>query len=767
MALPLVAAAISLAGAAHADPAPAGAPSPVIRPGHERAVARLLSAPTRPPLPAGWTLSDPQIRRDHIEVALRSPGGPTLTVALHHPTRAAPAAPRPGLPPRLGPFVARYVGTGWRTPPPHTAVAVRALGAALAQRASAAEDLWSAPRRNVLPTASAPVNRAADEVAHWAADPLVWLAVWLALLCTLAAYVIAAAPRSPSRRREALALAAALAAVTALALVWRLLLSPHAPMTAWSWSRESPIPLALSRGPVVHAWAAHLASSAAPTAPLWFDDLVSWTHLGFAVLTPLALFVHGAALLRSPVAGLLAALLVAASPHHVRFSASDVVFVPSLFLSASTFAALYGAVRPPKGRAWLRWASALAFAPLLWHTLAARPLNLLFAPLCLGAVALAVREPDGRARDAAADPRADAATRAVVAWLVAVVAVAASVRAWLLGSDQGDAVAAGLSLETLTSAVALLARPSHNPLLAWRWTPPMWTPLMLWGALTLWRQDRDRAVFLGCWLFGFVVAHGAVVPENPDMNARYQLHALAPMALLAAAGLQAMWRALAAEPAPELPRRPRRWALVAGVVVVGVLASAPLQHRDAIADTRGFLQRERALANRLRAVVPPRCVVLERLRPASGEREPRALRVARHVGSGGPTWTSMTLSSPAPAGDDPTRAPGESTWNPAVDAVLADPGRCVAFLENIACHGARVGPGRDPLCARLLRSAPWRQVAELRTPMLAWDSNHAGHLRADGEHVVLRIWLRVPPRDAPPAAATATPSAAPTRSPQR
>ncbi len=587
-------------------------------------------------------------------------------------------------------------------------------------------------------------------LAIWFSAPSLWLLAIIVWLLLLARHQL----RSASRLTRW-----GFVGFVVLGAAWRVWLSPMIAATAWSWSRESPLPLLLSRGPVLG-----LLAEYAP-GPLWFDDVVHIVHLVLACLTPIALFAHGAALLKDPRTAVIAAGLLAMSPHHIRFAATDAYFIPSLWLSSSAFAAVYAVA---SARRWFSQAAAIvALLLLTWLTLAARPLNILFVPLLLVSAWMA------------SEGKKDARGRLLV--IAACILAPGLARLYSMLTVQTQSVSQGLSLSTLTDGIRLLFRPTHNPMTAWALTPPLWTPLIAWGAWLTWRADRRRAAFLLAWLFGFILAHGVVVPENPGMNARYQLHALAPMVLLAAP---------AARRLAELLWTARPGGRVAAVVFGLTLIVAPLLHRPAIEDTTAYVQQEHLFYAQVRALASDRCVVIERLRPRSlGEVTPRAPRLAQHIGGRGPRWRSIALSQEvetamsngvgsAPERGSSPRRPGAkrpppsvvpqrdaaedaaentaeyssgdahrfiehpATWNPDIDAALRSD--CVLFLEGVACHRSRTGPGRDPLCARLLGAAKWRRIAERTLPMRHWDPNFAGHLRAEGQPVTLRIWMRQP-----------------------
>src|SRR5690606_36310105 len=103
----------------------------------------------------------------------------------------------------------------------------------------------------------------------------------------------------------------------------RFVLSPATFLGAWPWSRLWPNWHSIWLSPVFGSVAAHF------DAEVHLADLMLSVNLVYACLMPVVLFAHASQLLRDARAGLVAAALVAFSPHHIRFSYCEDAFVPS------------------------------------------------------------------------------------------------------------------------------------------------------------------------------------------------------------------------------------------------------------------------------------------------------------------------------------------------------------------------------------------------------------------------------------------------------
>ena len=688
--------ALALAPLAHADPpanTPAAEPSDnpwsenglVILPGHERDILSLLR-PFVPggPVTAGWSIGNVSIRRDEVVVELRA-GDARGSLLLRHPARvASPDAVTP-----------RYALTF------ELASLPRPLRDALiaAIRAHDGRSVWA------VPTGAGWAPTVPGSASRVLLDGLVVSLLGVAFLAAALRRHLRDTPRG---------VGVALALVGALGLALRLAISLEAPMNAWPYSRVVPLAGALYAGPSL-GWFARVTGR-----PISLVDLVFVVDLALASLTPLALFAHARAVLRDWRAALVAALLLATLPMHLRFSRSDVEFIQSLLASSMTFVALYGALSD-RARAW----RLICFAALpAWSmvTYLTRPENLVFFPLDLAALAVASR--------GASVPRRRVALAAVLVSAPALVALVTS-----LLVTYRETLFDALRPRTLGAALATLVSPRFNTLINPSVTPPWVTPLAALGAVSLWRSgERGRSAFLVGWLAAFFVAHSYVRPHEVAMQARYHLHLVTPLLLLAAAST------------PWLLAR-ARYALAA---LVAASLAAPWAYLAFERDTAFYEMREFAFVRRVSARVPAGCTVLE------FRGVPDAARPGLHFDSRwqrfgarltrdglGNAWHVVT------ADELPRGAAGASErLSESARAVLRAPPPCAMIYLGLSCVAQRAEGQREAAVCDALRTAGRVELVARETITgRVYDSMNVGHLAPAG----VRAWdtLGLLPRGTP------------------
>ena len=405
----------------------------------------------------------------------------------------------------------------------------------------------------------------------WATDGILLSLLTLAILAVL----LAAALRSCQRP-----VILGLLGVMAGSLLLRLTLPVATSFTAWPFQRAVPLALGIYEGPVLSLLTGWFHGT------VYLDDLIFETNRWMAILSPLVLFLHARKLLRSDGAALAAAALLAVHPSHLRHSASDVLFIQSIFFSSLAFAALYTALE--ESRRWWGIAAAVAFPFLALVCYQSRPLNILFAPLFLAAIVLTTRGHGVPRRNA---------------WIgaAAIVATAAwSIATHLLPRFSGN-LRSGLSLRTLEGFWTTFTGPQNIVVNPWI-TPVGLMGLMVLGGIVLWRRGgawRLKLFFLTGWLMAFFVAHGYVPTAEILVVSRYLLHLATPMILLAAAGT------------PLLFQR-SRWLAVALVVY---LAAVPFIHGSFIGAVQYNQQQEKRFLVASREAVPAGCTVLEYASP--------------------------------------------------------------------------------------------------------------------------------------------------------
>lgn len=487
-------------------------------------------------------------------------------------------------------------------------------------------------------------------------------------------------------RREPAYVSWALAALVLAGAALRLVLSVNAPMNAHSFSRVVPLAMDLYRGPLL-GW---LSSRGADIA---FTEVQSWSNYALAVAMPVAFFAHARLLLGDARVALVAAAMMAFLPMHIRFALSDVTFIASLLASSSTFVALYGSLTDPS-RAW-RLGCAAMLPALSLATYSARPENIIFVALDLGALGLYLRADIPRRRIALA------------AALIASAAAYSAVTDLMVRYQRN--VGEGLSLETLRHAVGILFDRRYNTLVNPWMTPPALPVLAVVGAVTLWRgAQRRRAVFLIAWLAAFFVVHSYVRPSTVAMQARYHLHLMSPFLLLAAA----------ATPRVAALPRPAVAALLAW------LALAPLLHAGFIRDTDYTEMHEYAFLRRLRGRLEPSCTVLE-FGPAVEVPRPqsylalRSERMSMALRGGFATSAQVRQLGMIPPG---AGADAREVFA-LPDEFVAHPPACLYYYESAACTTHRPVPGRLAApCEEVHRRFSLVPVAEERHPLRSYDN---------------------------------------------
>lgn len=513
-----------------------------------------------------------------------------------------------------------------------------------------------------------------DMITHEPALPLA------ALLVLLLAFTVRLLRREPAR------VAAALAAITLAGALLRLGLSVDAPMNAHPFSRLIPLASDLYRGPLL-AW----LSGRGVDIP--FTDVQSWSNLALSLVMPVAFFAHARLLLGDARTALVAAAMMAFLPMHIRFARSDVTFIASLLASSSTFIALYGSLTDPS-RAW-RLGCAVMLPVMSLATYSARPENMIFVLLDIGALGLYLRSDIPRRR------------LALAAALIAATAAYSAATDLMVRYRQN--VGDGLDLATLRHAVAILFDTRFNTLLNPSMTPPPLPLLAVVGGVTLWRSgQRTRAIFLTVWLAAFFVVHSFIVPSSVAMQARYHLHLVSPFVLLAAAAT------------PRVAALPR----LAVLALAAWLALSPALHRGFIRDTDFTEMHEYAFLKRLRGRIDARCTVLEYMpavelpRPQSfvASRVERMLMTLR---GGIPSAPQVIQIGAVPSG---ATSPDVRESLALTDDVIAHPPPCTYYFESAACTIFRpVDRALAAPCAEMHRRFALTPVAEARHALRPYD----------------------------------------------
>ncbi len=429
----------------------------------------------------------------------------------------------------------------------------------------------------------------------------------------------------------------------------RLAISREAILTAWTYTRTVPLAKAISGGVLFEMLSEYLAQ------PLHLTDLIFGTNLVLACLTPLPLFLHARFLLKDTRVALAAAAFLALLPVHITFARSDVYFIQSLFFSSLAFATLYSALSDVS-KTW-RIGSLLFLGPLLFTVFLARPLNLIFYPLLLVSIFVTV------SRDTPNERR----------WIAAFVVTVPAVLDVLLNLMVGysSQVEEGLGVRTLVNATRMLFQPYFNTIINPSVTPLPIPLLMALGLATLWRNgQRAIALYLFGWLTAFFVTHAYIVPFRTTMMARYHLHLVTPVVLMAAASL------------PSIQALPRP----ACIAVVAYLLVAPILHLGFERGVDFSIQKEFEFLTSLRQQIPQGCTVIEYVGPSNCSRGARVERVATYAGhSHSRQWATLSLlGTPLPQIVERT-PPKNAIRLEDLDRTLA--GRsCVMYYEGNLCR---------------------------------------------------------------------------------
>lgn len=464
-------------------------------------------------------------------------------------------------------------------------------------------------------------------------------------------------------RRHPRWVAGSLVGITVLCAAIRLVMSVRIPLGVWPYTRVNSLLAAL--------WESESFRSSA-SEPFYFTDLIAPAALVCSVLTPVALFCHASQLFRDPRKGLVAALFLAVLPSHIRFSATEVAFIPSLYVSSLSFALMHSAMK--EDTAPLRWLAACLLVPTAYIAFSTRPLNILFLPFLIyaGVFLASPTTPRGR--------------QVLVCGAVALAGVI-SFQRYLLES-YGSQLAEHMSVVDLTiSTLQATFFPAYNSLLMPRLTPPLFLIGAAYGVYRMWKAREWRlGLFLVGWLFAFLSTHSVILHPLPEMTARYHLHIVVPFVLLAAHGLG------------DLEKKYFR-------VVIGLAILSPIIHAGFIRNTEFAEFEEWIFAERIRAEIPAQCVVLELTipRPEPGEEEagqPRFERMGRYS-SGGSTSQRFEVV-PIGVGNSAREL------SPEVARLLQDPPSCLMFYEGLPCWFTRTELDETaPVCAQVLSSGSW------------------------------------------------------------
>jgi hypothetical protein len=545
----------------------------------------------------------------------------------------------------------------------------------------------AAPRRDQGATVRAESLRA------WLLDGTLWCTVGAVLLAVFVVRELRRAPRTT---------VLLFVAIVLLNASVRVALAEETVLGAWPFSRTTALTRFIWEGPLL----SHLARFIG--RPLGFFEVVMTANLAFACLTPLSIFLHAKKLLGTDRIALLATLALAALPNHIRFSHSEVEFIPSIALSSYSFALTHIAMKDSEGV--FRRIALVALPFVLGVTLLARPLNQIYLALLLVTALYMCRH------------QAPLGRRLVVAAVLVVVAAWVFVdHFWPYYHAQ---VVDGLDAETLSGALVAIFTPRWNTLIHFWVTPPGMTLLALlggWLAIRSREADRrDAGLYVTGWLGFFFVTSAYVLPEEVAMQARYHLDLAVPFCMLAALGIE------------EIYRRKR----VVAELAIAYVALSPLVHLDFVRDVAFNDPLEYAFVTHAKEKVGEGCFVLEYAGAGTGDVDVRFARLGSVIEAGAEKrlYTSIPIGADAQA-RDPLR--------PEVRALLADPPACLIYYEGLFCYGRKE---RDepiaPACQAMREAAPLETLDATEIANRPYDGNLALGLRwptSDAERERLRL----------------------------
>jgi hypothetical protein len=662
---------------------------PVIAPGREQEILALFEPHALgDELAPGWTLHSFSIDSATIHVWLVGPDEVHAHVTLDHPDYGPPRAQQ------LQGFALGIVAQPWGSE-----AAVAELIASIERNDHG--EFWQREVIYAEEPRTYPFGATGVVLREWATDGLVLLALFTVVLLVLVLHTL---------RGTAPWMKWALLAIVLGGVLARLTLSPKVALEAWPFSRFLISGRLIFNGPGL---------AALHPEPVWATDAITTSTLALAMLAPPAVFVHARYLLDDHRAALIAAGIIAVLPMHLRFSYTDVAYIPSITLSAMLFTLTYVATREPSKV--LGWFAAVSIGFPLVLVFLLRPLNIMHVGLLMTVPWVN--------QGIYTEKLAPNWPRVVVAFTIMTLVTVFGGIPWLL-EDFGQQVREGLSITTLTSAVGVLFSPRMNALLNFEFTPPGLTVLAVLGSVDLWRRGKRRLFsFLVLWLLGGLVAHAYVVPYSEYMQARYHLHLIVPFLMLAACGLEVALRWLAANRHNKSWLAGRRYPAVIALLI-GYVCASPLLHKHFIRNTEFNDAREWLFVHSLREQIPAGCEVVEFVGRDAGS---RFQRVGTYVEDGvlGSRWKIHEI---------PAVEPGEPELSEEIRALLFEPPECLYWYEGLPCLGQKqIEEHKAGACDAIEGFVTLEEVASTSFESRIYDENLGVGL-GDLEHIELKLF---------------------------
>lgn len=551
------------------------------------------------------------------------------------------------------------------------------------------------------------LSRLLSSLELWMRDGLVFYLLILFALIGLTIHELRGAPRW---------IKLALPLIVIVGALLRLLISPRVGLDPWPYTR-----VIVPAGRIYHGPMLALVHP----EPAWMSETITTTTLAYAVLAPLAVFVHACELLEDKRAALLTAVLVAILPLHLRFSHSDTGFIASLTVASTVFSLLYVATRAPAR--WRGWLAVVVFALPILVLYQLRPLNILYFPMLLATPFVA----QGLYADKPALQRWRLIACSVI---VCVLTIGWGLPRLFVGF--ADNISEGLTMRTLVSAARVIFSPRFNALLNPVFTPLGLTALAIYGGIDLWRRKRRWLLgYIAAWYLGFLIAHAYIVPSSPYMQARYHLHLVLPYMLLVACGAVAASQWLRDNHERVAWLNGGRDRLVRAGVIAYALAS-PLLHLHAIRNVDFNDTREWLFVHESREQIPAECTILEYTGVRSGMRFAR-VGAAIERGVELHRWHNVEIQQP---GGDGGKNEGEPEIPDDVRALLEDPPACLYWYEGLPCAGYKpVDDYKAPACHAIEGFVDLELVKATSFESRVYDENLSFGL-GEREQIDLRLY---------------------------
>jgi len=659
-----------------------GADLPIIVAGRENEIVALVQPHfgTGKEIAPGYALGDVDVQPHAIRFRVNGPNGRKGALLLEHPSAGGANAEK------ASSFAVTLEGES----DPAMAAVLRALLETIRTNDKGA--FWPSKPLGPPTTASRFAQGPGSKLLSFRAPVLLRDGV----LILLAALAFVALHVRRALRSEPRSILWSLLGLVALGAVIRLAIAEEAAMNVWPYERVVPLARAAFEGAILPA------ATRALHVRIYLTDVIFKTTAILAIVTPLAFFAHARYVLRDARGALFAVALLVLLPNHIRFARADSEFIQSLATSSLTFVVLYTALRD-QSRAW----RSVCFALLPLFSVATyfvRPENMFFWFVDVGAILLTSGDEAPRARK-------------VFALVEVTLAAAFAFVVHLLAQYQ-SALQHALSLRTLTAAITLFFDVRLNTLINPSITPPGLTLLAVLGAVFLYRRgERGRALFLVSWLLGFFVVHSFVRPSEPTMQARYHMHLITPLLLLAASAL------------PEVTRWPRR-VVIAGAVY---FALSPLVHLRFERDTNFNEMHEFSFMRSTSRGIPDECTVIE-FSPAVGLSDPnhrlasRLERMAMRLDNGYAKSAFRVVNAGYMRDGKMNGEPFE-TLSDEVLEVLRKPPPCLMVYEGITCRSHRPpGTAIAPVCDELRDRFDLQLVATTMFKSRIYDEVQAGRM---------------------------------------